>query len=69
MFLVFLILKENVCDVVYPLKMRKKMSHPQTLEVACSSELLAVIEALKYWPDSKATQVPEDQVKLLSDYY
>ena len=29
MFLVFMILKQNIWDVVYPIYMHKKMSHPQ----------------------------------------
>ena len=37
--------------------------------MACSTELLIVTEGLKYWLDSKATEVPKDQVELLSYYY
>lgn len=43
-------------------------SNSEILKMACSTELLAVTEAPKYWLDSKAVQVPEDQVELLSEY-
>lgn len=67
-----MILKENDQDIVYPLNMHIKMNHPQYFlhpKNGLQHWIVSVIEALKYWLDPKATQVPKDQVELFSDYY